>query len=325
MTWIENPDLLIRGLEKDRTPIPAAAVAIVNANNNVLLMRRVDYGNGHGNDWVYPGGALDSGESLVQTARREVEEEAGIILDPDRNRLYPIANYITAPDVFGINHDLTIYAARYFPDQPNPFIASPQEMTELGWFDPQTVIDQAEQGRMEILPSGIFAIRRIKEYLSPEKTRSHGEVLMGGTFDRLHEGHKQLLKAAFEAGDYVYIGLTTDEYIEKSTKKLKEKVTPFAIRLSQLRKYLFEQGILERSIVLPLSDTAGPKALDPKLGALIISEETRSGGEFVNNFRSQNGIDPLEVIVIPMITDPSGNVISSTDLRSKELGEDSNT
>ena len=44
-------------------------------------MRRVDYGGNHGNDWVYPGGAVDPGESLDQTARREVLEEAGIVLD----------------------------------------------------------------------------------------------------------------------------------------------------------------------------------------------------------------------------------------------------
>jgi len=34
---------------------------------------------------------------------------------------------------------------------------------------------------MKVLPSGVFAIQRIKEYLSQEKTRTYGEVLMGGT------------------------------------------------------------------------------------------------------------------------------------------------
>ena len=147
----------------------------------MLLIRRVDYGGNHGNDWVYPGGAVDPGESLDQTARREVLEEAGIVLDKERNKLFPLANYITAPDAFGTNHDLIIYVTRYHLDQPTPYIASPNEMTEWGWFDPHTVIIEANQGKMKVLPSGVFAIQRIKEYLSQEKTRTYGEVLMGGT------------------------------------------------------------------------------------------------------------------------------------------------
>ena len=39
----------------------------------MLVINRTDNGN-----WALPGGALDLGESLVQTAVREVKEETGI-------------------------------------------------------------------------------------------------------------------------------------------------------------------------------------------------------------------------------------------------------
>lgn len=293
----------------------ASAVAIINNENKVLLMKRVNYGNDYGEDWVYPGGAVDGVETFDTAARREAFEEAGIILAPERNKLFPLANYITEPDAFSVKHDLMVYVTRYHADQPSPHVASPDEMTDLGWFDPQEALEKAKTGEMKILPSGIFAIQRVKEYLSSEKTRQYGEVLMGGTFDRLHEGHKQLLAKAFEVGDYVYIGLTTDDYIAKSGKVLKEKVQQYEERLYRLRRYLEQQGVLNRVIILPLGDTAGPKALDPKLEAIIVSEETRRGGEYVNNLRSQHGIPPMDTVVVPLLIDESGQAISSSRFR----------
>jgi pantetheine-phosphate adenylyltransferase len=294
----------------------AAVVAIVNSDNEVLLMKRVQM---DGEDWVYPGGKVETDETYDAAARREVEEEAGIALDENLNPLFPLANYVTAPDAYGIQHDLLVYITKYHLDQPLPKVASPEEMTDLGWFNPLAVLEEVAQGRMTILQSGLFAIQRVHEYLSPEKNRTYGEVLMGGTFDRLHVGHKQLLQKAFEVGDYVYIGLTTDEYVNKSSKHLKQLVKPYEERLYVLRSYLHEQGALNRAIILPLSDTAGPKALDPRLEALIVSEETQAGGEYVNNLRLKHNVEPMEVVVVPLITDETQQVISSTRIRKQEV------
>jgi len=38
-------------------------------------------------------------------------------------------------------------------------------------------------------------------------------VVLGGTFDHLHQGHQALLSKAFTIGNYVTIGLTTDKYV----------------------------------------------------------------------------------------------------------------
>ena len=37
-------------------------------------------------------------------------------------------------------------------------------------------------------------------------------TLVGGTFSRIHKGHRILLKTAIDTGDHVIIGLTTDDY-----------------------------------------------------------------------------------------------------------------
>ena len=60
----------------------AAAVAVIQSGQHLLLLRRahnpLDPWSGH---IALPGGRLESGESLLETARRETFEETGIILD----------------------------------------------------------------------------------------------------------------------------------------------------------------------------------------------------------------------------------------------------
>ncbi len=56
--------------------LPGAAVIVVDANDRVLLLERADTGG-----WGLPGGFMDPGESLEETARREVMEEVGLEVD----------------------------------------------------------------------------------------------------------------------------------------------------------------------------------------------------------------------------------------------------
>ena len=44
--------------------------------------------------------------------------------------------------------------------------------------------------------------------------RQFNKVWTGGTFDHFHEGHRELLNTAFDAGDYVVIGITTNERVK---------------------------------------------------------------------------------------------------------------
>ncbi|NMO50930.1 NUDIX domain-containing protein [Actinoplanes sp. TBRC 11911] len=53
--------------------VPSANVIVTNEDGEILLIRRSDNGN-----WALPGGAMDIGESLPETAVRETAEETGI-------------------------------------------------------------------------------------------------------------------------------------------------------------------------------------------------------------------------------------------------------
>jgi ADP-ribose pyrophosphatase YjhB (NUDIX family) len=53
--------------------VPSANAIVVNDRGEILMMRRTDNGN-----WAVPGGGMDIGESITDTAKRETREETGI-------------------------------------------------------------------------------------------------------------------------------------------------------------------------------------------------------------------------------------------------------
>src|SRR5437660_1673523 len=61
------------------TLIPAASAIITNEHGEILLHRRSD-----NNLWALPGGTMEIGESIRQTVIREVREETGLQVEPER-------------------------------------------------------------------------------------------------------------------------------------------------------------------------------------------------------------------------------------------------
>jgi pantetheine-phosphate adenylyltransferase len=145
-------------------------------------------------------------------------------------------------------------------------------------------------------------------------------VGVSGTFDRLHIGHKVLIRKAFEVSERVMIGLTTSRMIQR--KKLAEKIDPYNVRKKKLEVFLKEEGYLDRVEIISLDDPYGPAILDAGLEALVATEEVLSTVKKINMIRKEKELPPLEIVIAPLALDENGNRISSTRIREGEINEE---
>lgn len=109
-------------------------------------------------------------------------------------------------------------------------------------------------------------------------------VALGGTFDRLHAGHKLMLSvAALVASKSVLCGVTDDAEMI-ATKEYRDRIESFDVRSGRVREF-FEsfapQGITLE--LVKLSEPFGPTTSRPDIEALVISPETHGGGEASNH------------------------------------------
>lgn len=138
------------------------------------------------------------------------------------------------------------------------------------------------------------------------------KVAAGGSFDVLHIGHEALLKKAFDVGEVMIIGLTSNEMREKD-------VAPFEKRKKALALFLRNRGEYE---IIELTDPFGPAATDETIAAIVVSEETEPGALKINEIRKKRGFKPLDIISIPLVLAGDGKPISSTRVKKGEIDKD---
>ncbi len=81
MTMMPRPRVVRRPLEMSGQAREGGVLAMLYTiadKTNIVLTKRVDHLNSHAGQVSFPGGRREDGETLVQTALREAEEEIGI-------------------------------------------------------------------------------------------------------------------------------------------------------------------------------------------------------------------------------------------------------
>lgn len=71
-------------------------------------------------------------------------------------------------------------------------------------------------------------------------------------------------------------------------KVLKELVEPYPLRVQRLQEFLQDIKPSLQVEIVPLDDPFGVSVVDPLLQCIVVSEETRRGGEAVNKKRIEN-------------------------------------
>jgi elongator complex protein 2 len=143
-------------------------------------------------------------------------------------------------------------------------------------------------------------------------------IALGGTFDHLHVGHKILLSmAALCATSKIIVGVTDDSMLsQKKSAHLLENIDKRIERVSKFlenfRKPFYD---LEREVV-KLQDVAGPAGTEANIDALLFTDETVSGADFIDKERQKNGLNKLERLSIGVI-----GAQGETDLQEKDAGK----
>ena len=143
------------------------------------------------------------------------------------------------------------------------------------------------------------------------KERKYHKVAVGGTFDQFHQGHRILLEKAFQVGEKVLIGVTSDEFGGD-----KGEIEPCNVRMSNLNTLLKGKS---NYLLARLEDHYGPTVEDESIDALVVSQETEPTAQEINLIRRKKGLKPLDIITIVMVLAEDGKPISSTRIRRGEI------
>jgi pantetheine-phosphate adenylyltransferase len=147
--------------------------------------------------------------------------------------------------------------------------------------------------------------------------KKYKKVAVGGTFDELHRGHKALLDMAFEVGDKVVIGLSSDAFVLKMGKP--HKTASYDERRKELFTFLADSDLIRRAEIVTLDDPFGRTMTGEGLEALVVSKETLKTAEKINEKRQKIGLSPLKLVVVNMVPAENNSPISTTRIRSGEI------
>ncbi|MGH2946538.1 MAG: NUDIX hydrolase [Solirubrobacteraceae bacterium] len=149
-------------------PRQAATVILLRGGGErveVLLVRRNPAAHFMGGAWVFPGGALDGGETHRRAGMREVAEEAGVALD-DPDALLEFSRWITPPQVRTRFDTLFFLARAPAGADPRPDGA---ETVDARWYAPQDALDAAERGEIELVFPTVKHLEQLSAFGSADE------------------------------------------------------------------------------------------------------------------------------------------------------------
>lgn len=142
--------------------------------------------------------------------------------------------------------------------------------------------------------------------------------MLGGTFDRFHEGHRSLISTACNMADNIFVGIISEDWGKQifAKKTLGEMIEPYDDRKQSVLDFLKNAACNHE--VGPLYDPYGPAPNVPEADLMVVTTETEKTANKINDMRKEKGFNELDIIIIPWLKDEDGTLISSTRRREKD-------
>lgn len=137
------------------------------------------------------------------------------------------------------------------------------------------------------------------------------KIVVGGTFDHLHKGHKELLSRASSLGS-VKVGLTSNDMAREMKG---EGVEDYEVRKEALLAYLPE-------IEVEKIDNPTGFAVEEDFDYIVVSEETKKRAEEINEKRKEAEKEEMIIEEIDTVLAEDGSPLSSTRIRSGEIDKE---
>ena len=144
-------------------------------------------------------------------------------------------------------------------------------------------------------------------------------ICVGGTFNILHKGHKQLISLALQlvgSDGMVFIGLASGGLLKR-----KKGCRSFNERKDQIIAFLSHQPSLPTVVIEPITDVFGP-TLEQEFDGIVVSHETIPNARLINEERNKRGLSLLKIVDIPLVLADDGNPISTSRIQNGNITKD---
>ncbi len=152
--WLLGASTIFREVVRHllRRPVVGCAVFARTKDGRVLLIRRGDSGG-----WALPGGTLEWGETLVESARRELEEEAGVT----EARLGRLVGVYSRPDRDPRFHAVTVVVEAEIGEPTRPPV-NPLEILEARLFEQSALPEPLSHNMSAMLEDAFGGVTRFE-------------------------------------------------------------------------------------------------------------------------------------------------------------------
>jgi len=128
------------------------------------------------------------------------------------------------------------------------------------------------------------------------------QVVLGGTFDRLHAGHKILMTTALlRCTQRLTVGVTGQEMLKNKT--LPELITPVEDRIEGVKEFVKKVRDGVQCNAVEIQNPYGPAIELPELECIVGSQETEKGCVAINTKRTEAGMKELDIHLIELVQD----------------------